>query len=379
MNHEKMVYAFKVQVVVLATLLVFCSILPARATSPLVFDLRSGPVKVQVTQQNSANSSLTLGSSSLPLVSSLEVSKPLRVSATASNLYFGANYDSESLKQASCVLRLELTSSSDRQELGDLKLNIQVETRPRDFLTVTFVSFQGEMQLPAPSSRFADSVVSLSAVPICNGSRATDKWGLTSGNALEDSFWMGSAPQILKTPLLSYAGDSNSYLLSLGAEDIIGNKAIGDVFGYKYEAMVCTSNKMVVPEFGLPTSCRPHFEALVEARAVVESISSVRPLDRPTHLVVRIVLLNKFGSKTSVTNFLQVPGLPKSTGTSARALIRYSSCAVLNKVFSGGIRRSSSTWNLGNLSITTTAFVSPKGYALNSKLDKDKDGIACER
>ena len=57
---------------------------------------------------------------------------------------------------------------------------------------------------------------------------------------------------------------------------------------------------------------------------------------------------------------------------------RYSTCSKLNGVFVGGISKSSATVNRG----AKTKFkpeVSKTGYALNSKLDVDRDGIACER
>jgi hypothetical protein len=57
---------------------------------------------------------------------------------------------------------------------------------------------------------------------------------------------------------------------------------------------------------------------------------------------------------------------------------KYKNCAALNKVAPGGIAKSSNTTNTGGKTKQVPE-VSAKGYQLNAKLDRDKDGIACER
>lgn len=57
---------------------------------------------------------------------------------------------------------------------------------------------------------------------------------------------------------------------------------------------------------------------------------------------------------------------------------KYSNCAALNKVYPGGVAKSSSTRNKGG-STKYTPRVSSKVYNENKSKDRDKDGIACER
>lgn len=55
----------------------------------------------------------------------------------------------------------------------------------------------------------------------------------------------------------------------------------------------------------------------------------------------------------------------------------FNSCKAMNKVFKGGIAKTASIALASQL--TEPAFVSSVGFKNNSKFDKDKDGIACER
>lgn len=64
----------------------------------------------------------------------------------------------------------------------------------------------------------------------------------------------------------------------------------------------------------------------------------------------------------------------------------YKNCTALNKVVPGGYAKNGTVKNLKTVSgkkivaeVTSTPKVNAKGYKLNSKLDRDKDGIACER
>lgn len=56
----------------------------------------------------------------------------------------------------------------------------------------------------------------------------------------------------------------------------------------------------------------------------------------------------------------------------------YKNCTLLNKKFPGGIAKTATTKNKGSKT-KKTPYVSSKGYNLNKKLDKDKDGIVCEK
>ncbi len=57
---------------------------------------------------------------------------------------------------------------------------------------------------------------------------------------------------------------------------------------------------------------------------------------------------------------------------------KYASCAAMNRVLPGGIAKVANFKNKGAL-INYKPFVLASGYAMNAGLDKDKDGIACER
>lgn len=56
---------------------------------------------------------------------------------------------------------------------------------------------------------------------------------------------------------------------------------------------------------------------------------------------------------------------------------KFSNCAALNKVYPGGVAKSSRWVNKGG-EIKNKPTVNAKVYAENSGKDRDKDGIACE-
>ncbi|MBY6037218.1 excalibur calcium-binding domain-containing protein [Fictibacillus nanhaiensis] len=56
----------------------------------------------------------------------------------------------------------------------------------------------------------------------------------------------------------------------------------------------------------------------------------------------------------------------------------YKNCTELNKVYKGGVARSSSVKNKGGKT-KYKPFVSKELYDANKKSDRDKDYIACER
>ncbi|MGN7476506.1 excalibur calcium-binding domain-containing protein [Solibacillus silvestris] len=59
-------------------------------------------------------------------------------------------------------------------------------------------------------------------------------------------------------------------------------------------------------------------------------------------------------------------------------VIEYKNCKELNKVYQGGVAKDAKVRNKGGKT-KYQPFVSPELYKLNSKSDRDKDGIACER
>ena len=58
--------------------------------------------------------------------------------------------------------------------------------------------------------------------------------------------------------------------------------------------------------------------------------------------------------------------------------IEYKNCTELNKVYKGGVAKDAKVKNVGGKT-KYAPFVSAELYKLNSKSDRDKDGIACER
>ena len=61
-----------------------------------------------------------------------------------------------------------------------------------------------------------------------------------------------------------------------------------------------------------------------------------------------------------------------------RATQRFVSCAAMWRQFPGGIARTAKVRNVG-ATPKRPAFVSSRGYSVNSRLDVDRDGIVCER
>ncbi|WP_429372704.1 excalibur calcium-binding domain-containing protein [Paenibacillus sp. DS2015] len=59
-------------------------------------------------------------------------------------------------------------------------------------------------------------------------------------------------------------------------------------------------------------------------------------------------------------------------------IVTYKNCTELNKVYKGGVARSSSVKNKGGKT-NYKPFVSQALYDANKKSDRDKDLIACER
>ncbi|NBD27984.1 excalibur calcium-binding domain-containing protein [Paenibacillus glycinis] len=66
------------------------------------------------------------------------------------------------------------------------------------------------------------------------------------------------------------------------------------------------------------------------------------------------------------------------SGTADAAAKTYRNCTELNKAYKGGVARSASVKNKGGKT-KYKPFVSQALYDANSKSDRDKDGIACEK
>jgi hypothetical protein len=66
------------------------------------------------------------------------------------------------------------------------------------------------------------------------------------------------------------------------------------------------------------------------------------------------------------------------TNTPSNKPVKYANCSALNKVYSGGVAKSATSKNKGG-KIKLKPTVNAKVYDLNKSLDRDKDGLACER
>jgi hypothetical protein len=73
---------------------------------------------------------------------------------------------------------------------------------------------------------------------------------------------------------------------------------------------------------------------------------------------------------------LQATPAPKAA-TIVKA-VKYKNCSALNKVYSGGVSKSSTSTNKGSKTKQRPT-VNASVYNLNKSLDRDKDGISCER
>lgn len=78
------------------------------------------------------------------------------------------------------------------------------------------------------------------------------------------------------------------------------------------------------------------------------------------------------------SNFPAPSPAPSKTAKPAPKPIKYKNCAALQKVYAGGVALSSKSVNKGG-KIKLKPTVNAKVYNLNKSLDRDKDGLACER
>lgn len=84
-------------------------------------------------------------------------------------------------------------------------------------------------------------------------------------------------------------------------------------------------------------------------------------------------VLNLFLSTIISVSFIALP----PTAASAVFGKKFDNCQALNKVYPGGVAKSSKWVNKGG-NLTKTPTVNSKVYAANIGKDRDKDGLACE-
>lgn len=98
-------------------------------------------------------------------------------------------------------------------------------------------------------------------------------------------------------------------------------------------------------------------------------------------LVVSIVVAPGVQAKTNST----MPSAPTVREIKSAAPKKYSNCEALNAVYPGGVAKNRTVKNLKTVNGKKVNATSKKPhkvnsslYAVNIKLDRDKDGIACE-
>lgn len=84
-------------------------------------------------------------------------------------------------------------------------------------------------------------------------------------------------------------------------------------------------------------------------------------------ILISLVLIGSFA----------IPTIEAEANTKVKA-ISYKNCTELNKAYKGGVAKDAKVKNVGGKT-KFKPFVSAELYTLNSKSDRDKDGIACEQ
>ncbi|KLV28385.1 excalibur domain-containing protein [Niallia circulans] len=79
-----------------------------------------------------------------------------------------------------------------------------------------------------------------------------------------------------------------------------------------------------------------------------------------------------------LTIVLMLSFMPHSSAEAKTKVKKYKNCTALNKDYKGGVAKSKSTKNKGGKT-KYKPYVSKALYDANKKMDRDKDGIACER
>lgn len=118
-----------------------------------------------------------------------------------------------------------------------------------------------------------------------------------------------------------------------------------------------------------------------EQKANGQGVVAVRVLLGAADLGVVSVTAAIGDLKKTVTVLVANPSTAPSTGSpvvKAPKPAKYKNCSALQKVYPQGIARSSTWVNKGG-GIKLIPVVNSKVYDLNKALDRDKDGIACER
>jgi hypothetical protein len=138
------------------------------------------------------------------------------------------------------------------------------------------------------------------------------------------------------------------------AESFFGNWRVG---GYKLNDWFSSSDRFFEGSIG---------EARIYNRALTATeVSNSHAQNRATYT-------------SRPTPTLTPTPAPTATAKPAPKPVKYKNCAALQKVYAGGVALSSKSVNKGG-KIKQKPTVNAKVYNLNKSLDRDKDGLACER
>lgn len=185
------------------------------------------------------------------------------------------------------------------------------------------------------------------------------------------------------SPSLTFDTASATYQGFLGASAWVGNGP-GTSPNVSYSFLACLEENFFVLGQDIFGTCK----TLATGKQVGETLVTPRyrfSTNSGSYKIIMIVKAsNTWSNAYRNSNTLDLlvvtkkPLVTKSTGSSKYAATKYASCSALNKRFSGGLRKSSATKNKG-ATLKITPFTSAIGYSKNSHLDRDRDGIACEK
>lgn len=167
---------------------------------------------------------------------------------------------------------------------------------------------------------------------------------------------------------------------------------LGNFTEYFGPQLPCDGVGAASARFGIPLSGQTKATSVRFSRPREGCVNSWMELDKDWSTQGSIM---RFGGSTkppqSSPTFALVPELtptptptpsptpsPSKTEKPSTKPIKYKNCAALQKVYAGGVALSSKSVNKGG-KIKLKPTVNAKVYNLNKSLDRDKDGLACEK
>lgn len=142
-----------------------------------------------------------------------------------------------------------------------------------------------------------------------------------------------------------------------------------------------------------PSTAANYGEALL-LKSVTSTVLQISQLDMQLvpgwldskYVLISVKAVNEVGEGdfglgvySESRKFLGIPDpTPSIAAPKPTTPVKYKNCAAMNKIYSGGVAKSNSSVNKGS-KLKLRPVVNSKAYELNKGLDKDRDGLACER